>query len=150
MGKEMVKIRKMVPEDVVKILEVDQKLTGKQRSPSWPQRVSRYLEMYYPPLCHIAEVDDKVVGFILGDIRGWEYALASGGWIDIMGVTPEFQGRGIGKKLVKAFTKECQQRKMKTHMMVRELDERLQKFLAESGFHRGGLVELECDSDNQD
>lgn len=142
MGDEVI-IRKMVPEDVVKILEVDQKLVGKERSPSWPQRVTRYLEMYYPPLCHIAEIDGRVVGFILGDIRGWEYAVTSSGWIDIMGVAPEFQGRGIGKKLVQAFALECQQRKMKTHIMVRESDDRLQRFLAEAGFHRGGLIELE-------
>ena len=142
MGEE-VKIRKMVPEDVVKILEIDQKLVGRERSPSWPQRVTRYLEMYYPPLCHVAEINGHVVGFVLGDIRGWEYALAPSGWIDIMGVTPEFQGQGIGKNLVQAFALECQERKMKTHIMVRESDERIKKFFAEAGFHRGGLIELE-------
>ena len=142
MGEEVI-IRKMVPEDVVKILEVDKKVVGKERSPSWPQKVTRYLEMYYPPLCHVAEIDNQVVGFILGDIRGWEYAVAPSGWIDIMGVAPEYQGHGIGKKLVLAFALECQERKMKTHIMVRESDERIKKFFAEAGFHRGGLIELE-------
>ncbi len=142
MAQEVV-IRKMTPEDVMEILEVDLKLVGKQRSPSWPQRVTRYLEMYYPPLCHVAKVGNRLVGFILGDIRGWEYALAPSGWIDIMGVDPEFQGRGIGKRLVKAFAEECEQRKMKTHIMVRGADDRLQGFLSEAGFHRGTLVEYE-------
>ena len=143
MGRENIMIRKMVPEDVVQILEVDRKLVGKERSPSWPQKVTRYLEMYYPPLCYVAQSDGKVVGFILGDIRGWEYAVAPSGWIDIMGVAPEFQGRGIGKKLVQAFASECQERKMKTHIMVRESDARLQKFFYEADFHRGGLIEFE-------
>ena len=143
MGQQPVKIRKMLTEDVTKILEIDQKLVGKERSPSWPQRVTRYLEMYYPPLCHVAEVDGQVVGFILGDIRGWEYALAPSGWIDIMGVAPEVQGQGIGKKLIEAFVLECQQHKMKTHIMVREADARLQMFLASASFHRGGLIEFE-------
>lgn len=138
-----VRIRKMTPEDVVEILAVDQKLAGKQRSPSWPQRVTRYLEMYYPPLCHVAEVSGHVVGFILGDIRGWEYALAPSGWIDIMGVDPEYQGQGVGRRLIQAFAGECQQRKMKTHIMVREADARLQRFLGVSGFHRGALIEFE-------
>lgn len=143
MKQKTVSIRKMVPEDVAKILEIDRKLVGKERSPSWPQRVTRYLEMYYPPLCHVAEINGQLVGFILGDIRGWEYALAPSGWIDIMGVAPEFQGQGIGQKLLEAFAGECQQRKMKTHIMVREADDRLQRFLAEAGFHRGELIEFE-------
>lgn len=140
--KKEIKIRKMVPEDVSKILAIDQKLVGKERSPSWPQRVTRYLEMYYPPLCHVAEINGQVVGFILGDIRGWEYALAPGGWIDIMGVAPEFQGQGIGTKLVEAFVGECRQLKMETRIVVREADSRLHRFLAEVGFHRGELIEF--------
>ncbi|MBI4286813.1 MAG: GNAT family N-acetyltransferase [Chloroflexi bacterium] len=138
-----VRIRKMLPEDVSRILEIDLRLVGKERSPSWPQRVTRYLEMYYPPLCHVAETNGRIVGFILGDIRGWEYALAPSGWIDIMGVAPDFQGSGIGKKLLKAFADECRERKMKTHIMVREADERLQRFLSEAGFNRGTLIEYE-------
>lgn len=143
MGQESIKIRRMVPEDVTKILEIDHKLVGKERSPSWPQRVTRYLEMYYPPVCHVAEANSQVVGFILGDIRGWEYALAPSGWIDIMGVASEYQNQGVGTRLLEAFAEECRQRKMKTHIMVREADAHIQGFLAKAGFHRGELIEFE-------
>ena len=48
-----------------------------------------------------------MVGFVLGDVRGWEYGMPPGGWIDIMGVDPQFQRRGIGIKLIQAFAQEA-------------------------------------------
>ncbi len=142
-GTDAIKVRRMTRDDLKGIQDIDKRIIGKERAASWPQKVTRYLEMYYPPLCHVAETGGKVVGFILGDIRGWEYALPPSGWIDIMGVDPAYQGRGIGRKLVEAFVEECRQKKMKAHIMVRGGDERLQKFLRSAGFQRGQLVELE-------
>lgn len=138
-----VRIRKMTSEDVRRILEIDSKIVGKERAPTWPQKVARYLEMYYPPLCYVAEAEGKVVGFILGDVRGWEYALSPAGWIDTMGVDLEYQGRGIGQKLLKAFVQECRRHQMKTHVIVRKGDERLQRFLISAGLHPGQLADFE-------
>ena len=141
--KEEITIRKMKAEDVAAIMDLDRRISGKERAPSWPQRVTRYLEMYYPPLCFVAERDSKVIGFILGDMRGWEYALPVSGWIDIMGVDPEYREQGIGRKLVSAFVEECHRRGMRTHIIVREDDERLRRFLVSLDFQRGKLTEYE-------
>lgn len=143
MNKEKTIIRKMLPGDLRAIVEIDKKIIGKDRAASWPQHVNRYLERYYPPLCHVAEIDGKVVGFIFGDVRGWEYALPPGGWIDLMGIDPDYHRRGIGKKLVDAFVKECRQHKMKTHVTMRSSDERVQFFFQSSGFKRGNIIDFE-------
>lgn len=140
---EEIILRKMTAQDVAQILDIDRSILGRKRAASWPQKVTRYLEMYYPPLCHVAEIEGRVVGFILGDVRGWEYALPPGGWIDIMGVDPDYQGRGIGRRLLEAFVEECHRSGMKTHIIVREGDERLQNLLLSAGFHRGQLAEFE-------
>lgn len=138
-----VTIRKMTGDDVRHIVDIDRRITGKDRAASWPQTVSRYLEMYYPPLCQVAEVGGQVVGFVLGDVRGWEYGMPPGGWIDIMGVDPRFHRRGIGLKLIQAFVQECRRLNMKTHIAVRRQDEWLQKFILASGFQPGQLIEFE-------
>ena len=143
MNTAAVKIREMKPDDTRQIIELDKRIMGKERVLSWPQKVGRYLEMYYPPLCHVAEVEGKIVGFILGDVRGWEYALLPAGWVDIMGVDPAYQGKEVGRKLLDAFVQACQRRNMKTHVIVRKGDERVKGLLIAAGFTEGQLVDYE-------
>jgi ribosomal protein S18 acetylase RimI-like enzyme len=144
MSAAAVHIRKMTPADVRAILAIDEKIVGEHRSASWQQRIDRYLEIYYPPVCQVAEVGGRVVGFILGDVRGWEYGLRAGGWIDIMGVDPEYQKQGIGRMLVTAFVEQCHQEGIKAvHVMVRAEDNPMQSFFRSVGFQRGRLMEME-------
>ena len=50
--------------------------------------------------CFGAEVDGKLQGFVLADIRPWEFGnRAHVGWIIALGVHPDAQGNGLGKKL---------------------------------------------------
>ncbi|MEE9202365.1 MAG: GNAT family N-acetyltransferase [Dehalococcoidia bacterium] len=135
-------VRRMQEEDIPAILAIDQKVVGRDRTPSWPQRVSSHFRTYYPPLSYVAETDDGVVGFILGDIRGAEYALPLSGWIDIVGVDPDYQSRGIGRRLIEAFMQGCRTKGIKPRAIIREGDTRLQDFLSQMGFRRGELVEF--------
>lgn len=50
--------------------------------------------------CVGAETDGRIVGFIVGDERSWEFGMPEKvGWIRILGVHPDFRGQGIGKLL---------------------------------------------------
>ncbi|MDP6510198.1 MAG: GNAT family N-acetyltransferase [Dehalococcoidia bacterium] len=91
----------------------------------------------------MAETEGRVVGFVLGDVRGWEYGMPPGGWIDIMGVDPQFQRRGIGIKLIQAFAQEAKLQNMKTHIAIRRQDDDFQKFIRSAGFQSRQLIEFE-------
>ncbi len=132
----------MQEEDIPAILEIDQKVVGKDRTPTWPQRASSHFRTYYPPLSYVALVGGRVVGFILGDIRGAEYALPLSGWIDIMGVDPAYQSQGIGHRLIDTFFQGCRSRGLKARAIVRDGDTRLLRFLNQMSFRRGELVEF--------
>ena len=137
------KIRKMRPDDFQDIVEIDKKIVGKDRVTSWPQKVTSHIYTYTPYLCFVAEVDNNVVGFILGDMRGSEYSLPLSCWVDIVGIDPDYQRQGIGKKLINAFWEECQRNGVKMRIIVRESDENIINFLKSIGFHRGKLIDLE-------
>jgi ribosomal protein S18 acetylase RimI-like enzyme len=140
---DQVRIRDMQRDDVKHIIAIDKRIIGKERAPSWQQKVELYLETY-PLKCLVAKVGDKVVGFLLGDIRGWEYGLPSSGWLEIVGVDPEYQGGGIGKKLVAAFVDYCRSGGVKSvYALIRDDDKRLAKFLRAAGLKRGHLVNFE-------
>ena len=141
-----VTVRPMTANDRQGILAIDAAISGKHRALSWQQRVENYLEVHYPGIRYVAEVEGKVIGFILGGIRGWEYGLPRAGWIDVLGILPQYQGQDIGRKLVEAFANECRRLKMgSVHSIIREDDGPVQDFLGAAGFRRGPLIDLRID-----
>ncbi len=143
MSKGQVKIRRMAEADLERIKAIDRALVGPDRVLSWPLRVEAHWWVYRPMLNFVAEVDGEVVGFLLGDIRGAEYGTDVSGWIDMMGVAPDHQGKGIGERLVEAFCQACQDNGVTARVVVREDDERLIGFWTSVDFHRGNLVSYE-------
>ena len=135
-------IRTMTDNDMAAIVEIDKKIVGKDRVTSWPQKASSHFKTHYPPLSFVAEVDERVVGFIIGVVMGAEYALPLSGWINIIGVDPEYEGRGVGGMLLDSFIRACHQRGIKARLMVRQKDERLKKLLLSLGFRQGDLVDF--------
>jgi ribosomal protein S18 acetylase RimI-like enzyme len=135
-------IRNMTDNDMAAIVEIDKKIVGKDRVTSWPQKASSHFKTYYPPLSFVAEVDERVVGFIIGVVMGAEYALPLSGWINIIGVDPEYEGRGVGGMLLDSFIRACHQRGIKARLMVRQKDERLKKLLLSLDFQQGDLVDF--------
>ena len=95
-------IRDMVPTDLDQIVDIDVKVLGKPRPEYWEVKVGsagRHAQVS----CLVAETDGKVVGFIIGGVSRWEYGLpANVGWIDTIGVDPDYQRRGIAKILFRA------------------------------------------------
>ena len=103
-----VKIRGLSDIDLDSVVEIDKKIFGKERREFWKRKVL-YSDIYPRPAL-VAEIDKKVVGFILGFVSGWEFGVPdSVGCIDTIGVDPEYQRKGIGKllftELIKVFKK---------------------------------------------
>ena len=138
-----VTIRRMTEADLDRIKDIDRVLVGPDRALSWPLRVESQWWVYRPLLNFVAEIGDTVVGFLLGDIRGAEYGVDTSGWIDMMGVAPDYQGRAIGRKLVEAFCEECQRNEVKVRVIIREDDKRLISFWKSLGLRRGKMVTYE-------
>jgi GNAT superfamily N-acetyltransferase len=50
--------------------------------------------------CVGAEADGTLVGFVIADRSSWEFgSSADVGWVRILGVRPDYQGKGIGRRL---------------------------------------------------
>ena len=141
--KDKIKIRRMVEADLDQVKAIDRALTGERRVLSWPLRVEAEWAVYRPALSFVAELGDEISGFLLGDIRGAEYGTDISGWIDMMGVAPQYQHQGIGRRLVDTFREECKRNGVKARVVVREDDERLRRFWTSVGFQRGKLVSFE-------
>lgn len=119
-----VKIRRMTEADLQKAKKIDRLLVGEGRALSWSLRAETEWVVYRPALSFVAEQEDEMVDFLPGDIRGTDISE----WIDMMGVAPAHQRRGIGRRLVDAFCEERRRNGVKPNVVIREDDEQLVRF----------------------
>jgi GNAT superfamily N-acetyltransferase len=99
--RENVKIGSLSENDLNAVVRIDEKILGRERRDFWKRKIA-YSDIYPRPAM-VAEVDGKVVGFILGYVSGWEFGVPdSVGWIDTLGVDPDYQRKGIGRLLFNA------------------------------------------------
>lgn len=137
-----INIRPLTVRDIDKIMKIDEKIMGKPHESFWESKVAAYLERE-PGACIAAEVSGTLVGFILGDIRGWEFALPLSGWIEVIGVDKEFQGKGVGKALINALIEYFRQNNIKhIQTMISWDDGDIIDYLRSMGFERGGYINL--------
>ena len=136
-------IRRIEKGEIDSIISISQSIVGKDRSASWQQSIESSLSVY-PMKCLVAEVEGKIVGFLIGDTSNWEYGLPPCAWIQMVGVNQEYQHKGIGRMLVQEFGKRCKQEGLRSvQALIREDDERLLKFFSTVGFSGGKLINLE-------
>jgi ribosomal protein S18 acetylase RimI-like enzyme len=138
-----VTVRRMRTQDAEAVLRIDEKITGSPHEAQWEARIIDHVTGN-PLGCLVAEADGKIVGFILGEIRGWEFAIPKSGWIEIVGVDPEFQGRGVAKALIEKLNVYFQNHNVeKVRLMVNWNDGGLVSFFRAVGFERSEFIILE-------
>ena len=138
-----VTVRRMRTQDTEAILRIDEKITGR---PHEAQYESRIIDaMTQNPLgCLVAEVEGNVVGFILADIRGWEFAIPKSGWIEIVGVNPDSHGKGVARALIEKLNVYFLNHNVDRVMtMINWNDAGLVGFFRAVGFERSEFIILE-------
>lgn len=91
------RIRALTLKDVDRILEIDAAVT---KTPVKVGDNDLWRLIAETTTCFGAEVDSRLVGFVLADIRPWEFGRrAHVGWIISLGVDPKAQGQRIGRML---------------------------------------------------
>ena len=137
------RVRPLDELDIGAITKIDERITGIYRPDIWEQRVGYYLRRD-PESSQVAEVDGRVVGFMLGDVRGGEFGIEeASGWIERFGIDPEFRGRDLGRQLYEAMVKTFRARGASAvRTLVDERDAGVAGFLAALGFQPSPLRAL--------
>ncbi len=147
MGDDFLKrisLRPLSSSHVEGIVEIDHRILGKKRQSFWKKKV-RALESKSPPTGVVAELENKVIGFIFGEVSGWEFGVpASVGWIETLGVDPKYQKRGVAKAMMKELIKNFRKAGVKNiYTLVNWSDWDLLQFFRRMGFTRGDMINLE-------
>ncbi len=140
-----VSIRPIRIEDLNAIVEIDHKILGKTRPDYW-KNIIGFPNPRHPLSSLVAEFEGKVIGFIVGDVSGWEFGIPDTiGWIRTIGVDPSYQNRGVARKLGEEFCKNLKAIGVSMiYTLVNWSDWDLLKFFRAMGFTRGGeMINLE-------
>jgi ribosomal protein S18 acetylase RimI-like enzyme len=141
---ENVKIRPLKIEDLESIAAIDEKVLGEKRRDYWEKKLQMMGEKA-SQVSLVAEVQGKVLGFILGDVSGWEFGVPDTiGWIDTIGVDPAHQKKGLATALAQELVQRLKAIGVRTiYTLVSWNDWDLLQFFHAMGFTRGDMINLE-------
>jgi ribosomal protein S18 acetylase RimI-like enzyme len=141
---ENVKIRDLKTEDLDAIVRIDEKVLGESRKDYWERKL-KLMNDKSSQISLAAEVEGEVVGFILGDVSGWEFGVPETiGWMDTIGVDPAYQKKGVATALAHELIKNLKAIGVRTiYTLVSWDDWDLLQFFHAMGFTRGDMITLE-------
>lgn len=137
-------VRQLTKDDLDSIVEIDTKVLGETRRDYWVTKIVKQADTRPPDASLVSEIDGKVIGFILGEVSGWEFKVPNNiGWIDTIGIDPDYQNRGIAKVLANALVANLKKYGVDTiYTLVNWNDWDLLQFFHAMGFSRGDMINL--------
>jgi len=112
MNKNIIKIRLMEYEDLKDVVGIDEKTLKVSRLEYYEQKFELFFKSgEYLPTSFVAQDENEtIVGFIMGKLYIGEYGISGeGAAVDAVGVDPDYQHQGIGKKLMNEFVYHLRQ-----------------------------------------
>jgi len=135
-----VRIRPLDELDIDDIVTIDEKISGVYRPEVWESRIGYYLRRD-PEAPVVAEVDGRVIGFMLGEVRSGEFGLEEPtGWIEVLGVDPDERGKAAGRRMAEAILDHFKEKgAVKVRTLVDEDRGELSAFFTSLGFEPSSL-----------
>ena len=149
-----VRVRRVQAADISHVIALDTRVTRLPKAEYWNDVFRRYgKQRRHERFFLVAEnrmhrADSRLLGFIIGEIRAWEFGSTPCGWVFALSVEPNMRLHGIGSALLEAISGEFKKAgvsKMRT-MVAR--DGRLPLlFFRSEGMMAGPYIQLEKDLD---
>jgi GNAT superfamily N-acetyltransferase len=133
--------------DIEAVIALDAEITGTEKADYWADIFERYaggnqrLQRYFL----VAKAGaDELAGFVVGEIRAWEFGSPPCGWVIALSVTPERREQGIGTLLFDSLCAEMKKAGATTiRTMVLVNDKVNLSFFRGEGLAAGPYIELE-------
>lgn len=138
----MIELREFTRSDIPGMVAVQQALTKKKVPGAWTHMVERHLDDNQG-VGFVAVQDGKVIGFVIGELKGEAFGLRQSGWIEVMGVSPQVMGEGIGKAMIDKLFEHFRKKKIKSvHTTLPWDSVDMISFFKSAGFGRSDFINL--------
>lgn len=140
------KMRLMKRDDIDAVVAIDKLVTKQERRSYYERKIESVLNNSNNINSSlVAEVDGKVVGFIMGDVYFGEFGIPeTSATIDTLGVHPDRQRRGVANDLMDQFLTNMKAVGVsKVYTLVNWSDFALERYFANHKFQPSKRVNLE-------
>jgi ribosomal protein S18 acetylase RimI-like enzyme len=93
-----VKLRRLTTQDMEQVISIQQSITRQPVSARWRDMLAKHVDND-SQIGIVAEIDGKVTGFIIGEIKVGGFGTELTGWLEMVGVAPDQMGSGVGRAL---------------------------------------------------
>jgi ribosomal protein S18 acetylase RimI-like enzyme len=139
-------IRSAVETDLPAIMTFDQRSNKDANLLYWQEMFARYGNDKNTQLFLVCETGNEIVGFIIGEVRDWEFGSQPCGWVFALGVRPDIRLSGVATELYAAvcqFFKQAGVSTVRTMLARKDIDSL--SFFRSQGMMAGPYVQLEKD-----
>jgi GNAT superfamily N-acetyltransferase len=147
-----IRIRRVDSKDLKSVIEIDANVTGIAKPDYWNDIYDRYAtrrlsERFFMVAEPISAVKDRsVLGYMIGEIRTWEFGSEPCGWIFAFAVDPSARLHRIGERLFQEISDEFRKAGIKTmRTMVLRHEPLPMGFFRSEGMSAGPYIQLEKD-----
>ena len=148
MATKEVTVRLMRHEDKDALVEIDSLSSGEPRAEYLMGKFKQALSSEHTMVASlVAETEDKVVGFLMGEVYMGEFGVPEGvATVNTVGVHPSAQGMGVGRKLMEAFLAHLREAGVERVRTVVSWDQwDLMGYFRANGYTPGTSIVLERD-----
>ena len=101
---ETVAVRRVRAGDIADVIALDERVTGLAKPDYWRDVFDRYgerrlNERFFLVAEPVAANGRSIVGFIIGEVRAWEFGSPPSGWIFAIHISPSARLQGLGTLL---------------------------------------------------
>jgi GNAT superfamily N-acetyltransferase len=146
---DAVVIRRVRRGDLDQVIDIDATVTGLEKRAYWATVYRRYgSSQRAAQQFLVAVIQGHVVGFVIGEIRDWEFGSPPCGWVFAIDVDPRSRLGGVGTRLLEAISSNFRSAGVRKLRTLLALDNPLiLKFFRSQGMMSGPLISLEMDLD---
>lgn len=96
-------VRNVLPGDLAAIIAIDAEITGMPKPEYWQEILARYGSgRRQQRFFLVAAGDGRIEGYVIGEVRDWEFGSPRCGWVFTISVRPSARLAGIGTRLLEA------------------------------------------------
>jgi ribosomal protein S18 acetylase RimI-like enzyme len=152
-ARDEVQIRRLTEGDALAVTRIDAHHTGHRKPAYWREVLAGFLGEALDGRARVglaAILDGKLAGYLLGEVRAFEFGSEPCGWIFAVGVDPACLRHGVGAALLDEACGAFHEAGVaRVRTMVRRSDVPVLAFFRSSGFAGGSYVQLEMDVSNR-
>jgi ribosomal protein S18 acetylase RimI-like enzyme len=136
-------IRNLVKDDFDQVVHIDSLATGYPRNHYFEKKFRRNFgedSKLFGAL--VAEMDKKIIGFIMGEANSGEYGIEEQvASVDTLGLDPEYKRSGIGRRLLEEFCSIAEKAgiELMTTLVPKDWPDVIEFFKSE-GFNAAGMA----------